>query len=140
MRLALKESFPDLPEIILWKAELMFGGLRFTDALARAVDDGAAPNFYPYRRKTESGLAETIAVPYLFDLGGQAVARIRVDDRAGMEVRRDETGRYTLWNVASDEPRELTDVAFVRKHGWQTFRTEDGLDAFGAGAEQLGDM
>ncbi len=142
MDLALRSQFPDLPEIILWKAELMFGGLRFTDALARAVDDGAAPNFYPYRRKGASGLAETIAVPYLFDLGGKAVARIRVDDRAGMEVQRDERGRYSLWRVAqgSEPARPLCDVSFVRKHGWQTFRTEDGLDAFSAGAEQLGDM
>lgn len=142
MDLALREHFPDLPEIILWKAELMFGGLRFTDALARAVDDGAAPNFYPYRRKGESGLTETIPVPYLFDLGGQAVARIRVDDRAAMEVHRDAGGRYTLWRTASGgaEARELCEVSFVRKHGWQAFRTADGLDAMAAGAEQVGDM
>ena len=136
MDLALREHFADLPEIILWKAELMFGGLRFTDALARAVEDGAAPNFYPYRRKAASGLVETIAVPYLFDLGGKAVARIRVDDRASLEVRRDEGGRYTLWRGE----RELCDVSFVKKHGWQGFRTADGLDPFAAGAEQLGDM
>ncbi len=141
MQLALREHFPDLPEIILWKAELMFGGLRFTDALARAVEEGAAPNFYPYRRKSASGLAETIAVPYLFDLGGKAVARIRVDDRAGMEVRRDQGGRYALWDVRSpDTARELCDVAFVRKHSWHGFRTDDGLDPMAAGAEQLGDM
>ncbi len=139
MDLALREHFPDLPEIILWKAELMFGGLRFTDALARAVDDGAAPNFYPYRRKAASGLVETIPVPYLFDLDGLAVARIRVDDRASMEVRRDDRGQYSLWNLAS-APRHLCDVRFVRKHGWQGFRTADGLDPMAAGAEQVGDM
>ncbi|MCA9674893.1 MAG: hypothetical protein H6708_01680 [Kofleriaceae bacterium] len=139
MELALREHFPDLPEIVLWKAELMFGGLRFTDALARAVEEGAAPNFYPYRRRHESGQVDSIQVPYLFDLGGQAVARIRVDDRAGMEVRRDDAGRYALWSVGA-APRELCEVQFVRKHGWQDFRTADGLDAFAAGAEQLGDM
>lgn len=142
MDFALRARFPDLPEIILWKAELMFGGLRFTDALARAVEDGAAPNFYPYRRKSASGLAETIAVPYLFDLGGKAVARIRVDDRASMEVQRADDGRYTLWRVATDDApaRLLTEVRFVRKHGWSGFRTADGLDAMAAGAEQVGDM
>ena len=82
MHYRLRERFPDLPEIILWKAELMFGGLRFTEALTKAVEEGAAPNFYPYRRKKPSGLAESVPVPYLFDLGGKAVARIRVDDRA----------------------------------------------------------
>jgi hypothetical protein len=162
MHYRLRERFPHLPEIILWKAELMFGGLRFTEALARAVEDGAAPNFYPYRRKKANGLAESVPVPYLFDLGGKAVARIRVDDRAHLEVRRDDRGRYTLWGVepsgeagaddgaasdpaagAASDPdagRLLTDVSFVRQHTWSAFRTDDGLDAFGAGAEQLGDM
>lgn len=134
---SLRAHFPDVPEIVLWKAELMFGGLRFTDALARAVEDGAAPNFYPYRRRHESGLVDVIAVPYLFDLGGgQAVARIRVDDRAAMEVQRDDVGRYWLHRDGA----QLTEVAFVRKAEWQSYRTPDGLDPFAAGAEQLGDM
>ena len=149
MHYRLRERFADLPEIILWKAELMFGGLRYTEALTRAVQEGAAPNFYPYRRKMASGLAESVPVPYLFDLGGRAVARIRVDDNAGLEVRRDDSGRYSLWGAEStsdtqpgdpDRGRELCEVSFVRKHGWAGFRTADGLDAFAAGAEQLGDM
>ncbi len=148
MHYRLREQFADLPEIILWKAELMFGGLRFTEALTRAVEEGAAPNFYPYRRKKPSGLAESVPVPYLFDLGGKAVARIRVDDRARLEVRRDDAGRYSLWGPddaaandgAAPELHELTEVRFVRQHGWSSFRTADGLDSFAAGAEQLGDM
>lgn len=143
MHFRLRERFPELPQIILWKAELMFGGLRFTDALPRAVEEGAAPNFYPYRRKKPNGLAESVPVPYLFDLGGKAVARIRVDDRARLEVRRDDRGRYTLWEPAGDDggaDRELTEVRFVRQHTWSQYRTSDGLDAFSAGAEQLGDM
>lgn len=143
MHYRLRERFADLPEIILWKAELMFGGLRFTEALRHAVEEGAAPNFYPYRRKMASGLAESVPVPYLFDLGGKAVARIRVDDRASLEVRRDDRGRYTLHAAgegATDPDRALTDVTFVKSHGWNAFRTADGLDPFAAGAEQLGDM
>lgn len=143
MHYRLRERFPELPELILWKAELMFGGLRYTEALTRAVEDGAAPNFYPYRKKNASGLAQSVPVPYLFDLGGKAVARIRVDDNAKLEVRRDDGGRYSLWvpdDGVDGGMRELLDVTFVRKHGWSGFRTADGLDAFGAGAEQLGDM
>jgi hypothetical protein len=135
----LRQQFPELPEILLWKTELMFSGLRFSDALARAVEEGAAPNFYPYRKRLESGQVETIPVPYLFDLGGKAVARIRVDDRAALEVRREADGRYKLWSCGG-EARELTEVGFVRKHGWQNHKTPDGLSAFAAGAEQLGDM
>ena len=135
----LRQNFPDLPDILLWKTELMFSGLRFTDALARAVEEGAAPNFYPYRKRHESGQVETIPVPYLFDLGGKAVARIRVDDRAGLEVRRRDDGGFALWSSGADG-QKLCDVGFVRKHSWSSFKTPDGLSAFQAGAEQLGDM
>jgi hypothetical protein len=138
MTFGLRAQFPTLPDIVLWKAELMFGGLRFTDALAKAVEEGAAPNFYPYRKRHEDGRVDTIAVPYLFDLGGKAVARIRVDDRAALEVQRDAGGRYTLHRAG--EPEALTEVAFVRAPAWTSYRTPDGLDPFAAGAEHLGDM
>lgn len=139
MHLALRDRFPDLPEIVLWKAELMFTGLRFTEALARAVEEGALPNFYPYKRRRPDDKIDTIPVPYLFDLGGKAVGRIRVDDRAAMEVERDGAGKYWLRrNEVDGQP--LTEVTFVRKPAWQSYRTPDGLDPFQAGAEQMGDM
>jgi len=86
---SLRERFPDLPELVLWKTELLFRGVRFTDVLAEAVAEGAAPNFWPYRKRDENGQVQVIQVPYLFQMEGGAVARVRVDDRSDLEVRRD---------------------------------------------------
>ncbi|HEV8322931.1 MAG TPA: radical SAM protein, partial [Myxococcota bacterium] len=77
-------------------------------------------------------------------------ARVRVDDGAGLEVRRGgaaaETGEggatggapFMLHDAAGGEA--LCAVEFVRAHGWTAVRTSDGLTPFEAGVEQLGDM
>lgn len=132
---ALREQFPALPDDVLWKTELLFRGVRFTPALAEAAEEGAAPNFWPYRRRDAHGHLESIAVPYLFHLAGGGVARVRVEDGSPYEVRRDRAG-YHLWSAGAP----LCDVEFVRRHAWQDFRTPDGLSPIEAGVEQLGDM
>ncbi len=132
-----RERFPSIPDIVLWKAEILFTGVRYTEALRRAVEEGATPNFYPYRRRSDSGKVDVIPVPYLFDLDdGTAVARVRVDDHSAMEVRRDGDGRYSLWR----DGEMLCSVGFVNKPAWQEFRTDDGLSPFAAGVSQMGDM
>jgi hypothetical protein len=134
--LPLHEQFPTLPNDVLWKTELLFRGVRFTPALAEAAAEGAAPNFWPYRRKAADGHLESIAVPYLFHLAGGGVARVRVEDDSPYEVRRDAGGPYRLWSRGAP----LCDVEFVRRHAWQDYRTRDGLSPIEAGVEQLGDM
>lgn len=131
----LRERFPDIPVAILWKTALLFRGVAFTGALAEAVAEGAAPNFWPYRRRDPAGLLTLVPVPYLFRLEGGAVVRVRVDDRSELEVRRESAG-FALW---SGEER-LCGVDFVRAHAWQSFRTRDGASPGEAGVEQLGDM
>jgi hypothetical protein len=131
----LRERFPEIPVPILWKTALLFRGVAFTEALAEAVAEGAAPNFWPYRRRDPAGLLSLVPVPYLFRLEGGAVARVRVDDRSAIQVRRESAG-YALW---SGEER-LCRVDFVRAHAWQSFRTRDGASPGEAGVEQLGDM
>ena len=134
---SLREQFPDLPELVLWKTELLFRGVRFTDVLAEAVAEGAAPNFWPYRKRDEAGKWQVIQVPYLFRMEGGAVARVRVDDRSDLEVRRDGPGKpFTLWNGEE----LLCSLGFVRAHAWQNYRTKDGTTPSAAGVEQLGDM
>lgn len=133
---ALRTQFRDVPELVLWKTELLFRGVRFTDVLADAVLEGAAPNFWPYRKPEPSGW-KVIDVPYLFRLEGGAVARVRVDNRSDLEVRREGPGQpFTLWN--RDEL--LCSLDFVRAHTWQGYRTKDGATPQAAGVEQLGDM
>lgn len=134
---ALRSQFPDVPEPVLWKTELLFRGVRFTDVLADAVREGAAPNFWPYRKPDPAGGWKVIDVPYLFRLDGGAVARVRVDDRSSLEVRRDSPEEpYTLW----DHDNPLCSLDFVRAHVWQSYRTKDGATPHAAGVEQLGDM
>jgi len=131
MQLSLREQFPDIPELVLWKAEMLFTGVRYTESLREAVVAGATPNFYPHRKKDGNGKVEVIPVPYLFNLDDNAVARLRVDDNSRFEVKDD-----GLW--ASGE--HLCDVNFVQRDSWQGFRTDDGLDPAAAGISQMGDM
>jgi hypothetical protein len=134
---SLRAQFPALPDLVMWKTELLFRGVRFTEALAEAVIEGAAPNFWPYRKRDAAGEWQVIQVPYLFKMEGGAVARVRADDRSELEVRRDGPGgAFTLWNGAE----RLCGVGFVRAHAWQSYRTSDGIAPSAAGVEQLGDM
>lgn len=126
---------PGIPEPVLWKTDLLFRGVRFTEALAEAMAEGAAPNFWPYRRRAADGRLELVPVPYLFRLEDGSVARVRVEDRSGLEVRR-RNGGFALW---SGQER-LCGVDFVRAHAWHDYRTRDGATPSAAGIEQLGDM
>lgn len=90
-----------------------------------------------YRKRTETGQFDLVPVPYLFKLDGGAVARVRVDDRSILSVRRDAPGGpFTL--CRGDEGRCTTE--FVRAHAWQGLRTTDGAKPFAAGVEHLDDM
>ena len=40
--------YSTLPKSLVWKAQLMFTGVKYTDALTEAVNEGAAPGFWPY--------------------------------------------------------------------------------------------
>lgn len=134
---SMRERFPELPDLVMWKTELLFRGVRFTEALAEAVVEGAAPNFWPYRKRDPAGQWQVIQVPYLFKMEGGAVARVRVDDRSAMEVQRDGPGgAFALWTGT----QRLCGVGFVRAHAWHNFRTSDGMTPAAAGVEQLGDM
>ena len=133
----LRTSFPDIPDPILWKVELLFRGVRFTEELADAAREGAAPNFWPYRKKDSSGSVQTIPVPYLFRLETGEVARVRVDDNSSLQVRRKAPGSaFELCD--GDTP--LCAIQFVQSHAWQSQRLKDGSTLFSAGVEQLGDM
>jgi hypothetical protein len=134
---ALHEKFPTLPASILWKTELLFQGVHYTEELAQASAGGAAPNYWPYRKQGADGRMKIVEVPYLFLLEGGAVARVRVDDRSPMSVKREKEGMaFQLY----ENGRHLCEVGFVRAHAWQQFRTTDGASHYEAGVEQLGDM
>lgn len=132
---SLRERCPDVPGSVVWKTVLLFQGVRFSDALAEAVTEGAAPNFWPYRRRDAAGSLDPVPIPYMFRLEGGAVARVRVDDASSLVVHREADG-FALHR--GDERLCRTD--FVRAHAWQRFRTRDGHAPAEVGVEQLGDM
>lgn len=133
----LRNRFPNIPESILWKTDLLFQGVRYSEELEQASAEGAAPNFWPYRKIAPDGQQMLVEVPYLFLLESGAVARVRVDDRSTMVVRREKKGApFRLY----EDSRDLCEISFVRSHAWQRFRTSDGASHYEAGVEQLGDM
>jgi hypothetical protein len=137
MLTSLRQRFPDMPASILWKTDLMFRGVRFTEELAQAVAEGAAENYWPYtKRDAESKLIQ-IPVPYLFRLESGAVARVRVDDTSDLSVRR-RPGSKAFMLYSGDQ--SICPIEFVEQHSWHSFRTSDGLSHNEAGVEQLGDM
>ena len=88
----LRRQFPDMPESILRKTDLMFRGVRFTEELREAVAEGAAEYFWPYTKRDAESKLTQIAVPLLFRLEGGTVARVRVDDTSDLTVRRGPEG------------------------------------------------
>lgn len=134
MNVSFDELYEVLPKPIVWKAELMFKGVRYSDALTDAVANGAAPNYWPHRKLTPDGHGQLLPVPYLFKLEN-AVARVRVNDASEFEVQHSSNG-YLLTSYG--EP--LCNVEFVPEHSWTSFRTSDGSTYSEAGVEQLGDM
>ena len=126
--------YSTLPKSLVWKAQLMFTGVKYTDALTEAVNEGAAPGFWPYRMLSADGSGQFRQVPYLFKLA-DAVARVRVNDKSNYEVRRS-SNEFALW---CDE-QLLCQVEFVPEHSWASFRTHDGSTYAESGIEQLGDM
>jgi hypothetical protein len=134
MNPAFSELYEVLPRQIVWKAELLFTGVKYNPALTQAVAEGAAQNYWPYRKIAADGTGEMVPVPYLFKLD-DAVARVRVNDASEYEVRRDGPG-YMLFGSG----KSLCEVEFVREHSWASFRTSDGATYSEAGVEQLGDM
>jgi hypothetical protein len=123
-----------LPKPLVWKAQLMFTGVKYTEALTEAVTEGAAPGYWPHRVISADGVGQLRPVPYLFKLE-RAVARVRVNEKSAFEVRRNTDG-FALWC----EDELLSPVTFVPEHSWASFRTEDGSTYSESGIEQLGDM
>jgi hypothetical protein len=55
--------YSTLPKSLVWKAQLMFTGVKYTDALTEAVNEGAAPGFWPYRMLPRMALASFARSP-----------------------------------------------------------------------------
>jgi hypothetical protein len=133
----LKKAFPNVPDTILWKTDLLFRGVRYSPELTEAVAEGAAENFWPYTKRDDASQLLQIPVPYLFRFESGSVARVRVDDTSDLAIARNGSGDG-FW--LCDEEGPLCSIGFTQAHRWRAFRTSDGLTSYEAGVEQLGDM
>ena len=127
-----------LPENAFIKVDIMFDGVRYTEALGDAAAT-SAPNFYPYRfapgepDPTGSGKA---AIPYLFTLDDGTLIRIKGNFKSPWHVEADGNGGHLLCrDGAPDRP-----IKFVSRPRWLDRSTSDGVSMAHTGAEALGDM
>ena len=127
-----------LPPAATRKIDLMFSGLRYSEALGRAVDH-AFPNYSPYRFREgeESPSGErTARIPYMLVLDDGTHVRIRGNGDSPWFVETDRAGDYVLCH---DDGRRIS-VTFEPLPRWMTRKAGDGLPLAQAGVSLHGDM
>jgi len=128
-----------LPVSARLKLDLMFEGVRYTDALGRAAEHSFL-NFSPYRFSpgehdpTGKGRAD---IPYMLITKGNTHARIRGDGTSPWSVSGSREAGYELRH---DERGDPLAIDFEPKQDWNTRLTRDGLPGQQAGVSLHGDM
>src|SRR5438105_7979390 len=126
-----------LPESAFVKVDIMFDGVRYTQALGDAAAT-SAPNFYPYRfapgepDPTGTGKA---AIPYLFTLDDGTLIRVKGNYKSPWHIESDGSGGHVLFNKG--EP--YRPIKFVPRPAWLDLTTSDGGSMAQTGAAALGD-
>ena len=127
-----------LPPSAQLKVDLMFEGLRYTQALGKAAEH-AYPNFYPYRfEKGEpdpSGKGKA-AIPYLLRTDDETTLRIMGNGRSRWSIEGSRESGYELLNDATDS-RIHTD--FEPMPAWMS-QTVDGMPMAQTGVSLHSDM
>jgi hypothetical protein len=128
-----------LPDPLRLKLDLMFDGVRYTEALTRAAAH-SFPNFFPHRIEpgepdpTGTGRAP---IPYMMVTGDDVHCRVRTNRESPYWVEGSEAEGYLLRHAESEAPVR---VSFEPAWGWLAGRTQDGLPAIQAGVSLHGDM
>ena len=138
MNTIVKETVQDLPPAAKLKIELMFDGVRYSDALGKAVEH-AFPNFFPYRfQKGEPNPvgALTAPIPYMMVFEDGTHVRLKGNGQSGWCVEEAGTTGYQLRN---DDGR-MFDITFEPLPRWMTQETQDGIPYARAGLSMHGDM
>lgn len=120
------------------KLDLMFEGIRYTDALGKAAEH-SFPNFYPYRfqpgEHNPTGKSTT-EIPYLLTTSDGTLVRVKGAGESPWNVSGSQTEGYHL-NREGSESREIT---FEPLPQWMRGRTSDGFPMAQAGLSLHGDM
>lgn len=122
-----------------FKLDLMFEGVRYSDALGRAVDH-AYPNFYPYRfekGETDPTGKGKVPIPYLMTTGDGTLLRIKGNGGSPWQVSGSLESGYRLRNT--DDGEDIA-IDFAPLPRWMGRQTSDGFPMARAGVSLHGDM
>ena len=128
-----------LPPPARLKLDLMFEGVRFTEALGRATEH-SFPNFSPYRfapgepDPTGTGKA---AIPYMLVTADDTHARIKGCGSSSWFVSGSHESGYEL---RRDDTEQVSSVRFEPARAWSQGRTQDDHPRAQAGLSLHGDM
>jgi hypothetical protein len=121
-----------------FKLDLMFEGIRYTDALGQAAEH-SFPNFYPYRfRPGEPNPTgqSTAVIPYLLTTRGGTLIRVKGAGDSPWNITGSRSEGYCLNRDGSDGQ----DVEFEPLPQWMHGLTSDGFPMANAGLSLHGDM
>lgn len=129
-----------LPSQARLKLELMFEGVRYSDALGAAAEH-AFPNFYPYRfqpgESNPTGQTK-VTIPYLMSLADGTLIRVKGNAASAWRVTGSAKQGYSLVNDAQPETSHAID--FDPLPDWMRQQTSDGFAMAQAGVSLHGDM
>ncbi|HHH38526.1 MAG TPA: hypothetical protein ENK50_02995 [Sedimenticola sp.] len=129
-----------LPPSARLKLDLMFEGVRYSEALGAATAH-AFPNFYPYRfqpgEENPTGQPR-VPIPYLFTLEDGTLVRVKGNGESQWWVAGDRERGYRLLN--DREPGVERPIAFAPLPAWMGRETSDGFPMAQAGVSLHGDM
>ena len=133
-------STPKLAGSPALKTDVMFEGIRYTEALGKAAEH-SMPNYYPYRFKagerdpTGAGKA---TIPYLINTGDETLIRVLGNGDSPWSVVGDRDSGYQLVHDAGTQ--NSVDIDFEPLHGWMQTETSDGFPMAQVGVSTHGDM
>jgi len=122
------------------KLDVMFEGIRYTDALGRAAEH-SFPNYYPYRFEkgepdpTGKGKAN---IPYLLRTENGTLIRIKGNGSSPWSVEGNRDDGYRL--VHPEYSAQAIDIEFEPLPDWMNAQTSDGFPMAQTGISLHGDM
>ena len=126
-----------LTDSVRLKVEVMFEGVRYSDALGRAARH-SYPNFYPYRfqegEPNPTGESK-VAIPYLMATSDGTHMRVQGNHRSAWSVEGDREGGYKLVKNGA-----AVDIDFEPRPAWMDRQTSDGFPMAQAGIGLHADM
>lgn len=132
-------DYAQLPPSVELKLDLMFQGIRYSEALARAGEH-SFPNFFPHRvapgEYDPTGTGR-VQIPYMAVTADDTHCRIKTNAASSWRVSGSFADRYEL---SDDVSGATVPITFEPAQRWMTGVTADGVPRAQAGLTLHGDM